>query len=59
MQNSVFDNNKLLMDMFMNIPKNFKGFAGEPESELEVIFLFGLFYNHLNFPFVVRKINDG
>jgi hypothetical protein len=40
------------------IPKSFRGYAGEPQSEMEVVFLFGLLYKYLPFPFVVREIND-
>lgn len=44
------------------IPRDFRGFAGHPKSELEVIFLFGLLIDHieqfLNLPLVVTRIND-
>jgi len=40
------------------IPKNFRGYAGEPQSELEVAFLLGLLYDYLPFPVVVTSIND-
>lgn len=42
----------------MKIPESFRGFAGEPRSEMEVVFLFGLLYDYLEFPFVVTAIND-
>ena len=46
----------------MNIPADFRGFAGDPRSEIEVVFLFGLLYDHLleymELPFVVTEIND-
>ena len=41
-----------------DIPKEFRGYAGEPQSELEIAFLLGLLYDHLPFPFVVTSIND-
>jgi len=41
-----------------DIPKEFRGYAGEPQSELEVAFLLGLLYDYLPFPFVVTSIND-
>ncbi|MFH1226596.1 MAG: hypothetical protein V1701_01680 [Planctomycetota bacterium] len=40
------------------IPKRFRGYAGEPTSEMEVVYLFGVLCKHLPFPFVVRAIND-
>lgn len=42
----------------MRIPGSFRGFAGEPRSEMTVVFLFGLLYDHLEFPFVVTAVND-
>jgi hypothetical protein len=36
----------------------FRGYAGEPQSELDVAFLLGLIYDYLPFRFVVRAIND-
>lgn len=39
-------------------PPDFSGYAGEPESELEVAFLLGLVYDHLPFRLVVKSIND-
>lgn len=42
----------------MDIPKDFRGFAGEPRSEMEVVFLFGLLYDYLDLPFVVTAVSD-
>lgn len=40
------------------IDSGFRGYAGEPQSELDVAFLAGLLYDHLPFPLVVKSIND-
>ena len=40
------------------IPGEFRGYAGEPESELGVAFLLGLLHDYLPFPMVVNSIND-
>lgn len=46
----------------MQIPADFRGYAGDPRSEIEVIFLFGLLYDHLHphlkLPYVVTEITD-
>jgi hypothetical protein len=41
-----------------DIPPDFVGYAGEPESELDIVFLMGLVYDHLPFRLVVSSIND-
>lgn len=41
-----------------DIPPDFVGYAGEPESELDIAFLMGLVYDHLPFRLVVSSIND-
>lgn len=40
------------------IPQNFRGYAGDPRSELDVAFLLGLVYDYLPFQWVVRSLND-
>jgi hypothetical protein len=40
------------------IPPDFSGYAGEPESELDVAFLLGLVYKYLPFRLVMTSIND-
>jgi hypothetical protein len=40
------------------IGHDFRGYAGEPQSELEVAFLSGLLYDYLPFDLVVKSIND-
>jgi hypothetical protein len=40
------------------IDGGFRGFAGDPQSELEVAYLLGLAQPYLPFPFVVTAIND-
>jgi len=40
------------------VPANFRGFVGEPTSELATAFLFGLLYDYLPFSFVPTRIND-
>lgn len=42
----------------MGILEDFRGFAGEPRSEMTVVFLFGVLHDHLPFPFVTTRIND-
>ena len=37
-------------------PADFRGYAGDPRNELEVVYLFGLAQGHLPFPFVVNVI---
>jgi hypothetical protein len=41
-----------------NIPHSFRGYAGDPESELDVAFLLGLVLDYLPFRLVVTIIND-
>ncbi|TRZ48889.1 hypothetical protein D4S03_09075 [bacterium] len=41
-----------------NIPHSFRGYAGDPESELDVAFLLGLVLDYLPFRLVVSSIND-
>lgn len=40
------------------IGRDFRGFAGDPQSELEVAYLLGLAQQYLPFPFVATAIND-
>jgi hypothetical protein len=40
------------------IGRDFRGFAGDPQSELEVAYFLGLAQAYLPFPFVVTGIND-
>jgi hypothetical protein len=40
------------------IDSKFHGYAGEPQSELEIAFLLGLVYDYLPFRYVVQSIND-
>lgn len=40
------------------VPKSFRGYYGDPESELDVAFLFGLVLDYLPFKFAVTSIND-
>ena len=40
------------------IPIEFRGYAGEPQSELDIAFLLGLLYDYLPFSIVVTSIND-
>lgn len=38
------------------IPVNFRGYAGEPTSEQEVVFLFGLLFDEIELPLVVTSV---
>jgi hypothetical protein len=40
------------------IPVDFRGFAGDPASELEVVGLFFMALPYLPFPFVITSVND-
>ncbi len=40
------------------VDQSFRGFAGDPQSELEVAYLLGLAQEYLPFPLVVTAIND-
>jgi hypothetical protein len=42
----------------LQVQPDFRGFAGDPESELEVAYLLALAQERLGFPFVVTGIND-
>jgi len=42
----------------LEVPASFRGFHGEPESELEIAYLLGVAQQYLPFPFVVTSIND-
>jgi len=42
----------------LDLPTQFRGFCGDPESELEVVFLLGLAQEYLPFPLAVTAIND-
>ena len=46
------------MRMTEQVPEGFRGYVGEPSSELSVAFLLGLLYDYLPFPFVPTRIND-
>jgi hypothetical protein len=49
---------KVNMRLEKEVPEDFRGYVGEPSSELSVAFLLGLLYDYLPFPFVPTRIND-
>lgn len=42
----------------LDLPAQFRGFLGEPTSELEVAYLLGVAQEYLPFPRVITSIND-